>query len=224
LIAVLATTWSASRGRSPNVDSMSGRLIVFEGGEASGKSTQAARLAERLGAHLTREPGGTGLGLRLRALLLDETGLHVDERAEALLMAADRAQHISEVIGPALDGGTDVVCDRFVGSSLAYQGYGRSLDLDEVGRLSVFATRGLEADLVILLDLPPDVAAGRIDRPPDRIETAGADFHRRVRDGYLALAKAEPDRWAVVDAARPADEVTRAVGAVVDQRLGGAVP
>lgn len=199
---------------------MSGRLIVFEGGEASGKSTQAARLAERLGARLTREPGGTSLGAQLRALLLDHSEMQVHPRAEALLMAADRAQHVTEVVEPALAAGEDMVCDRFVGSSLAYQGFGRGLGVDEVGRLSRFATGGLQPDLVILLDVAPDVASGRIERAPDRIETAGIQFHARVRAGYLALAEADPQTWAVIDGARPPDEVTRAVTAAVDQRLG----
>jgi dTMP kinase len=199
---------------------VSGRLIVFEGGEASGKSTQASRLAERMGARLTREPGGTSLGARLRALLLDPASADLDWRAEALLMAADRAQHVAEVIRPALDAGKDVVCDRFVGSSLAYQGYGRGLDVDDVWRLSAFATGGLEPDLVILLDVAPEVATSRIDRPPDRIETAGPDFHVRVRTGYLALAQADPQRWAVIDGSRPQDEVTEAITETIDQRLG----
>ena len=199
---------------------MSGRLIVFEGGERSGKSTQASRLAERRHALLTREPGGTRIGTTLRRVLLDPGLDRVDPRTEALLMAADRAQHVAEVISPALAAGTDVVSDRFVGSSLAYQGHGRGLDLDEVWRLSAFATGGLEADLVILLDVDPSLASARRDGAPDRIETAGEDFHRRVRDGYLALAKAEPDRWAVIDGSRSIDEVAAAVTAVVEQRLG----
>ena len=199
---------------------MSGRLIVFEGGEASGKSTQAARLAGRLGARSTREPGGTALGAQLRTVLLDRSAMQVDERAEALLMAADRAQHVIEVVEPALSSGGDVICDRFVGSSLAYQGYGRGLDVEEIRRLSAFATGGLEPDLVILLDLAPDVASGRIERAPDRIETAGAEFHARVRAGYLALAEADPKRWVVIDASRPVDEVTETINTVVDQRLG----
>ncbi len=199
---------------------MSGRLIVFEGGEASGKSTQAARLAERLGARLTREPGGTSLGAQLRALLLDHSEMQVHPRAEALLMAADRAQHVTEVVEPALAAGEDVVCDRFVGSSLAYQGFGRGLGVDEVGRLSSFATGGLQPDLVILLDVGPDVASSRIERAPDRIETAGFQFHARVRAGYLALAEADPQTWAVIDGARPPDAVTHAVTAAVDRRLG----
>lgn len=199
---------------------MSARLIVFEGGEASGKSTQASRLAEAGGALLTHEPGGTTVGAALRAVLLDPATTRLDPRAEALLMAADRAQHVAEVIRPALNAGRDVVCDRFVGSSLAYQGYGRRLDLDEVWRLSAFATEGLEPDLVILLDVGWDVASSRLAGAPDRIETAGDGFHQRVRAGYLALADAEPDRWAVVDGSLPPDAVSEAIVAVVDERLG----
>jgi len=153
-------------------------------------------------------------------VLLERAAMQVDDRAEALLMAADRAQHVIEVVEPALAAGEDVVCDRFVGSSLAYQGYGRGLDVDEIRRLSAFATCGLEPDLVILLDLAPDVASVRIERAPDRIETAGAAFHARVRTGYLALAEADPKRWVVIDASRPVDEVTETINTVVDERLG----
>lgn len=192
---------------------------MFEGGEASGKSTQASRLAGQLGALLTREPGGTTVGQQLRTLLLDPA-VALDERTEALLMGADRAQHVAEIIGPALASGQDVVCDRFVGSSLAYQGHGRGLDVDEVWRLSAFATGGLDADLVILLDVDPDMASIRLRRPADRIESAGRDFHRRVRAGYLSLAAAEPERWVVIEGERPIDEVTAEVAAVVDRRLG----
>jgi dTMP kinase len=212
--------WPGRSGGSPRVAWVSGRLIVFEGGEASGKSTQAARLAERLGARLTREPGDTALGTQLRKMLLDGESGSLDVRTEALLMAADRAQHVAEVVRPSLEAGEDVVCDRFVGSSLAYQGYGRGLDVDEVWRLSAFATGGLEPDLVILLDVEPEVAARRTDGSPDRIERAGADFHARVRAGYLTLAGADSKRWVVVDGSRSTDEVTDAITAVVDQRLG----
>lgn len=206
------------------VGSVSGRLIVFEGGEGSGKSTQALRLAERLGATLTREPGGTSLGARLRGLLLDRSTIAVDSRAEALLMAADRAQHVAEVVRPALANGEDVVCDRFVGSSLAYQGHGRGLDIDEVWRLSAFATGGLGPDVVFLLDVEPDIAASRIDRPPDRIEQAGATFHARVRAGYLAIAGADPETWVVVDGSKAVDDVAAVIDGEVDRRFGRLQP
>jgi dTMP kinase len=184
-----------------------GRLIAFEGGEASGKSTQAKRLADRIGAVLTREPGGTALGEQIRALLLDPAGV-VDARTEALLMAAARAQHVHEVIEPALAAGRHVVTDRFTASSLAYQGFGRGLPIDEVRALSAFATGGLEPDLYVLLDLPPDVAATRRDRAHDRMESAGADFHIRVREGFLDLVD---ERWLVVDGTLPVEEVEATV-------------
>lgn len=176
------------------------RLIVFEGGEGSGKSTQAALLAARLGAVLTHEPGGTEIGLRIRAVVLDSAiGAGLDVRAEALLMAADRAQHVAEVIRPALSAGRDVVCDRFTGSTLAYQGYARGLPADELSWLSAWATRGLEPNVVILLDVPSEVAVTRMKAEPDRMEAAGDDFHRRVVEGYRALAAADPGLWRVVD-------------------------
>lgn len=184
-----------------------GRFIAFEGGEASGKSTQARLLADRIDALLTREPGGTPIGEQVRALLLDPA-VAVDERAEALLMASARAQHVHDVIEPALASGRHVVTDRFTASSLAYQGYGRGLPLEEVRALSAFATGGLEPDLYVLLDVPPDVAASRRDRAHDRMESAGEDFHRRVREGFLALVD---ERWLVVDGTLPVEEVEATV-------------
>jgi len=191
------------------------RFIVFEGGEGSGKSTQAARLAARLGAVLTREPGGTALGAGIRSLVLDAGGGAVDPRAEALLMAADRAQHVAEVIRPALARGVDVVSDRFSGSTLAYQGYARDLPVDELARLSAWASGGLEPDVVILLDVPAVVAVGRRKPAPDRMEAAGDEFHRRVAEGYLALAAADPQRWRVVDGSGGVDEVEALVVAAL---------
>jgi len=191
---------------------VTGRLIVFEGGEGSGKSTQAALLAGRLGAVLTREPGGTEVGARIRDIVLDPgVGGSLDRRAEALLMAADRAQHVAEVVRPALALGRDVVSDRFVGSTLAYQGYARGLQVGELARLSAWATDGLEPDLVLLLDLSAEEAATRITRSLDRMEAAGDDFHRRVSAGYRALAAADPERWRVVDGSGSVDEVAARV-------------
>ena len=185
-----------------------GRFIAFEGGEGSGKSTQAALLAARLGAVLTHEPGGTELGARIRAIVLDPAaGTALDVRAEALLMAADRAQHVAEVVRPALDGGLDVVTDRFSASTLAYQGYGRGLAVNELARLSWWATGGLEPDAVVLLDVPAEVAAARMKRGLDRMEAAGDDFHRRVAEGYRALAAADPARWRVVDGSGTVEDV-----------------
>ena len=196
-----------------------GRFIAFEGGEGSGKSTQAALLADALGAVFTREPGGTAVGARIRELVLSpETG-ELDPRAEALLMAADRAQHVAEVVAPALAAGRHVVTDRFAGSSIAYQGYGRGLPVDEVAGLSRWATNGSWPDLVVLLDVPAAVADARLQRALDRMEAAGADFHRRVNDGFRELAAIEPDRWVLVDGSAAVAEVADAVAAVVRQRL-----
>lgn len=195
-----------------------GRFLAFEGGEACGKSTQAARLAVQLGALLTREPGGTALGERVRGLFLDPATGHVDARAEALLVAAARAQHVAEVIEPALAAGRDVVTDRFAGSSLAYQGYGRGLTVEEVRRISSFASGGLEPDLYVLLEVPAAVAAVRLGSDRDRLESAGDDFHERVRQGYARLAV--EDGWLVVDGGGTPDEVERAVWAAVSGRLG----
>jgi dTMP kinase len=202
-----------------------GRFVVFEGGEGSGKSTQARLLAERWGARLTFEPGGTDVGQRLREILLSpETG-DLDPRAEALLMAADRAHHVATVIRPALLRGRDVVCDRFVGSSLAYQGYGRDLGIEEVRALSTFATDGLVPDLVVLLVVPPDEAGSRLAAAgkPDRLEAAGEEFHRRVGEAYRLLAAHDPDRWVVVDGSGEVDDVeARVLGAVEAKLPSGA--
>lgn len=198
-----------------------GRFVVFEGGEGSGKSTQARLLADRWGAELTFEPGDTELGARLRALLLDPGTDDLDPRAEALLMAADRAHHVDTRIWPALRRGRDVICDRYVGSSIAYQGYGRQLGAEAVAALSTFATDGLIPDLVVLLDVATEVTAERLAEAgvPDRLEAAGAAFHQRVADGYRELAGADPARWAVVDGHGTIDEVATRVQALVTDRL-----
>lgn len=204
-----------------------GRFVVFEGGEGSGKSTQARRLAERWGAELTFEPGATEVGARLREILLSpETG-DLDPRAEALLMAADRAHHVATCIRPALNRGRDVVCDRFVGSSLAYQGHGRKLGIEAVRALSEFATDGLVPDLVVLLVVTPEEAAQRMRAAGklDRLEAAGDEFHQRVAEAYLMLAAHDPDRWVVVDGTGDVDEVEARVTAAVAAKLpGGALP
>lgn len=199
-----------------------GRFIVFEGGEGSGKSTQAQLLAQHYGALLTRQPGGTELGGRIRELLLSAADAGsdrapMDDRTEALLMAADRAQHVAEVIEPALTEGRDVVCDRYIGSSIAYQGHGRGLDVDIVRAVSGWAAGGLWPDVVVLLVVPDGVAAARIGAARDRIEAAGADFHRRVAEGFVAQADDEPDIWVVVDGVGEVDEVhQRVLDAVAD--------
>ena len=189
---------------------MRGRFLAFEGGEATGKTTQARLLAERLGAVLTREPGGTEAGERVRSIVLDPS-VPLSFRAEALLMAAARAQHVSEVIEPALAAGRHVVTDRFTASSLAYQGVGRGLGVDQVAALSDFATGGLEPDLVLLLDLPLDVTAARLSDVPDRLEQEGAPFHARVGAAFRQLAAADPARWVLVPAAGTVEEVAERV-------------
>ena len=198
---------------------MSGRLIVFEGADASGKSTQARRLAERLGADLTFQFGATAIGAAIRSILLDPVHSELDDRAEALLVIADKAQHVAEIVGPALERGETVVSDRFTASTSAYQGYGRGLDLAGLDAMMRFATHGIEPDLTVLLDVPWSVARIRLGDQMDRIEGAGADFHTRVRDGYLAMAAADPGRWVVVDADGTVDEIAARVDAAVDHWL-----
>jgi dTMP kinase len=197
-----------------------GRLIALEGVDGCGKSTQARLLADALGAELTFEPGATGLGQVLRTLLLDAHGPSRGARAEALLMAADRAQHVEEVIAPAVEGGRWVVTDRYVGSTLAYQGFGRGLAPGELATVVDWATGGYPADLSVLVDVPLDEARRRLSGIPDRLERLGADFHRRVHAGFGALAAADPGRWVVVDGTPAPDEVAAAVLAAVTGRLG----
>lgn len=197
-----------------------GHFIVFEGGEASGKSTQAALLAEHLGAVATREPGGTDLGERLRSLLLDPATGSLQARTELLLMVAARAEHVATVIEPALRDGRDVVCDRFSGSSIAYQAYGRGLDPGEVARVSQWAAGGLEPDLVVLLDVGGGTSAARLGEVRDRLEAAGEAFHARVRDGFVRLAEADPSRWLMLDGNDPVDVIAARVAEAVRTRLG----
>jgi dTMP kinase len=192
------------------------RFIVLEGGEGVGKSTQAAALARHLGAVLTREPGGTALGEALRGLLLGSDRPAPVARAETLMMLAARAQHVAEVIEPALARGQDVVCDRYSGSTLAYQGYGRGLDLVEIAELDRWASGGRAPDLVILLDMPAEGARQRrAGSTPDRIEGEGDDFLGRVQAGFRELAAASPGLWKVVDASGEVGEVAAAVRVAV---------
>lgn len=203
-----------------------GRFVVFEGGEGSGKSTQARRLADRWGADLTFEPGDTPVGARLREILLDPATGDLDVRAEALLMAADRAHHVTTVIRPALNRGRDVVCDRYIGSSVAYQGHGRGLGPHHVAALSAFATEGLLPDLVVLLEVPDAVAAERLAAAGtlDRLEAAGPAFHAAVAQGYREQAAADPGRWVTVDGSGSIDDVEARVAAVVIERFGTLEP
>lgn len=201
---------------------MTGRYIALEGSEGCGKSSVAARLAAHLDAVLTRETGGTAIGERLRAILHDTQVDRLADRAEALMTAADRAQHVVEVVAPALAAGRDVVSDRSVYSTLAYQGYGRGLDVGELRRINDWAIGGRWPDLVVLLDAPAEVLAARIaGRQLDRFEREDPPFHERVRQGFRALAASEPQRWSVVDASAGVDEVYRAVVAAVEGRGTG---
>jgi dTMP kinase len=201
-----------------------GRLIVLEGGEASGKSTQAVLLADALGAVATREPGGTPTGEAIRALILDPDLPALDARTETLLLLAARARHVDAVIGPALAAGRDVVCDRFAGSTLAYQGFGRGLDVAELAAMSEWASAGITPDVVVLLRVSPDVAARRLaarGRGEDRLEGEGAAFFARVSAGFDALAERYPGRWRVVDGDGDIPAVASAVLAAVRAALGG---
>jgi dTMP kinase len=198
------------RGR-PHAFPTKGTFIVFEGGEGAGKSTQIRSFAEWLRAQgadvvTTREPGGTSIGERLRALLLDPSA-SLDARAEALLYAADRAQHVAEVIRPALEGGKIVVSDRYIDSSLAYQGIARGLGVNEILSLSSWGTGGLMPDLVFFLNVDPASGLERSTEERDRLERESEDFHRKVNAAYLELAERWPGRFVVLDASRPQTEV-----------------
>lgn len=191
-----------------------GSFVSFEGGDGAGKSTQVGALVAwltGLGRTVVRtfEPGDTALGAVLRQAV--QHGDDVDPRTEALLYAADRAHHVAAVVRPALERGHDVVCDRYLDSSVAYQGVGRGLGADVVERLSRWATDDLLPDLTVLLDLDPVVGLGRLTGTPDRLENAGTTFHRQVREAFLAQAAADPDRFLVLDATRSPDEISAAV-------------
>ncbi len=191
-----------------------GLFVAFEGGDGAGKSTQIDRLIRALVERgcqcvVTREPGGTPLGERIRELLLHQGG--VTPRAETLLFAADRAHHVETLIRPALARGQIVVSDRYVDSSIAYQGAGRRLDPAQVQRVSLFAAQGLVPDLTVLLDVDPAEGRRRRSVAPDRLESEAADFHARVRAHFLALAAAAPARYLVLDAAQPLEHIARLV-------------
>ncbi|MGH9082609.1 MAG: dTMP kinase [Acidimicrobiales bacterium] len=198
-----------------------GRLIAIEGVDGCGKSTQATLLAGALGAVCTFEPGATELGRAVRSLLLDPARPAPTARAEALLMAADRAQHVEEVVRPALERGDWVVTDRFSGSTMAYQGWGRGLATVPLRQLVEWAAGDVEPDLSVLVDVEPELARQRLGgSAPDRLEGQDPDFFGRVRRGYLDLAGAEPDRWVLVDGSGPVDQVASEVAAAVRRRLG----
>ncbi len=205
-------------------------FITFEGPEGGGKSTQVRAVAaalrqEGVAVTTTREPGGTAIGEQIRAVLLGIENRAMLAETETLLLLAARAQHAAEVITPALARGDVVLCDRFVGATYAYQGYGRGLDLARLRQLQEFATGTLQPDLTLLYDLPVEIglarrqAAGEVNR----LDAAGVEFHRRVRAGYRELAAVDPARWVTIDASQPLAQVTAATLAIIGERRGDVV-
>jgi dTMP kinase len=215
---------------------MPGFFITFEGGEGSGKTTQLKALlthlrSQRLDAVQTRDPGGTAIGNQVRDLLLNSENVRMSPLAELLLYEASRAQLVQEVARPALAAGRTVLCDRFTDSTVAYQGYGRGLDLDLIERLNAVAAEGLRPDLTFLLDLDPVVglarASGRLTQPRqrrDRLEDEVLEFHQRVRAGYRALAAREPERVVVLDATQGILEIEARIRRYVETRLAAKEP
>ena len=194
--------------------------IALEGLEGCGKSTHTKRLGEHLGAVITREPGGTRIGSLLRAILADPESSDMAPRTEALLMAADRAQHMAEIIEPALARGQHVVSDRSIYSTLAYQGFGRRLGTEGLLSISTWALSGRLPDLVIFLSVPTEILNERLaKRDLDRFEREGADFFARVNDGFAELRDADPERWIVIDGTAPKDDVEASIRTAVLDRL-----
>ncbi|WP_369357939.1 dTMP kinase [Streptomyces sp. cg2] len=215
----------AVRGGDPaQATAATGFFIALEGGDGAGKSTQVEALAEwiRGKGHevvVTREPGATAIGKRLRSIILDVSTSGLSDRAEALMFAADRAEHVDSVVRPALDRGAVVITDRYIDSSVAYQGAGRNLAPTEIARINRWATGGLVPNLTVLLDIAPDAARERFTEAPDRMESEPAEFHERVRNGFLTLAAADPARYLVVDAAQDPEDVTTVLRHRLDQVL-----
>lgn len=204
---------------------MGGAFIAFEGGEGAGKSTQEALLANWLTQSgrtvvRTREPGGTPAGEAIRAVLLGNEYTGLDDRAEALLFAAARGEHVARVIAPALESGSVVVCDRYIDSSIAYQGCGRDLGIDRVRDLSLWATHGLLPDLTVVLDVDPQVGLARVENP-DRLESEPIDYHRNVRQAFLDIAAQDPDRYLIVQATQDREHIAQQIRDRVERLLAG---
>ncbi len=205
---------------------MKGKFITFEGSECCGKSTQSRLLYEYLQAKgykviFLREPGGTKVSEKIRQILLDTENKSLTSETELLLYMASRSQTVSEVIKPALEGGQIVVCDRFLDSTIVYQGYGLGMDIKLIKSLGNFVTAGIKPDLTILLDLPLEEALNGIHREKDRIENRSLEYHRKVKNGYLKLARQEPKRIKIIKLADDKNETQRKVRCLVDNLLAG---
>lgn len=201
-------------------------LITFEGPEGAGKSTAIRAVADHLrtldlDVVVTREPGAGEFGKRIRAILLE--GDDVGMKSELMLFLADRANHVDTLIRPSLERGQVVLCDRFTDSTLVYQGYARGLDIDSIKQFNTFATGGLSPDLTILFDLEPEIGLARIESG-DRLDREPLEFHRRVRDGFLAEAELQPERWRVIDARQTAEQVFQQVAALITERISSHSP
>lgn len=201
-----------------------GLFITFEGADGCGKTTQLMLLAKYLKAQgrevlVTREPGARGLGEKIREILLNYDG-EVSSRAEAFMFLADRAQHIDVIVNPAIKSGKIVLCDRHTDSSVAYQGYGRRLDIDEIKRLNSIATNGKKPDMTLIFDIDVETSMARVGDTKDRMESAGIEFFNRVRNGYLEIAKQEPNRVKVLDASKSIEEIHKNIIALYEKLNG----
>lgn len=200
-----------------------GLFITFEGADGCGKTTQMDLLAEYLKNNgkevlLTREPGGKGLGEKVREILLNYDG-DVSDRCESFLFLADRAQNIDIIVNPAVEEGEIVLCDRHIDSTVAYQGYGRGLDIERINMLNNLATNGRKPDLTFVFDIDVETSMKRVGKEKDRMESAGIDFHNRVRKGYLELAKQEPQRITVLDATKSIAEIHNEIIEIINEKL-----
>jgi dTMP kinase len=204
---------------------MNGKFITFEGSEGSGKSTQAAKVLEylkskKLPVVLLREPGGVKISENIRKLLLDVNNAGMGDECETLLYMAARAQMVKEVLEPQLKAGKIILCDRFLDSTIAYQGYGNGIDIKTIEQLGLFATKGLKPDLTILFDISPEKGLGRAGRKKDRIESRSLDYHQRVRNGYLELSKQHPGRIKLIKVDAGVEEIFKKVKSHLDALLG----